>query len=101
MKRQAREGEFRSNIHRGGEASLIKITPEERSTAVRAASTMGLNVCGVDILRSNHGPVVMEVNSSPGLEGIERATSRDIAGRIIDFLQKSHRKGKTKTRGRG
>ncbi len=88
MKRQGAEGEFRSNIHRGGSASLIKITPEERSTAVRAANTMGLNVCGVDILRSNHGPVVMEVNSSPGLEGIENATNKDIAGSIIEFMEK-------------
>ena len=70
MKRQAEPGEFRSNLHRGGSASRIRITPEERSTAVRAASILGLNVAGVDILRSNHGPVVMEVNSSPGLEGI-------------------------------
>lgn len=101
MKRQAKEGEFRSNIHRGGSASLIKITPEERSTAVRAASTMGLNVCGVDILRSNHGPVVMEVNSSPGLEGIEKATNKDIAGQIISFLEKHRKAGKTRTRGRG
>ncbi|MCB1647393.1 MAG: RimK family alpha-L-glutamate ligase, partial [Pseudomonadales bacterium] len=101
MKRQAKEGEFRSNIHRGGSASLIKITPEERSTAVRAAQTMGLNVCGVDILRSNHGPVVMEVNSSPGLEGIETATGKDIAGMIISFLEKNHKRGKTKTRGTG
>src|SRR5690606_10783831 len=68
MKRQAKAGEFRSNLHRGGSASLIKITPEERMTAVRAARVMGLNVAGVDILRSNHGPLVMEVNSSPGLE---------------------------------
>lgn len=101
MKRQAREGEFRSNIHRGGTASLIKITPEERSTAVRAAHTMGLNVCGVDILRSNHGPVVMEVNSSPGLEGIETVTNKDVAGQIIDFLEKHKKQGKTRTRGRG
>ncbi len=101
MKRQAAEGEFRSNIHRGGSASLIKITPEERSTAVRAASTMGLNVCGVDILRSNHGPLVMEVNSSPGLEGIEAATGKDVAGQIIQFLEKNHRRGKTRTRGKG
>lgn len=101
MKRQAREGEFRSNIHRGGQASLIKITPEERSTAVRAAQTMGLNVCGVDILRSNHGPVVMEVNSSPGLEGIEKATNRDIASQIIEFMEKNKKQGKTRTRGRG
>jgi len=101
MKRQAREGEFRSNIHRGGTASLIKITPEERSTAVRAAHTMGLNVCGVDILRSNHGPVVMEVNSSPGLEGIEKTTGKDIAGLVIDFLEKHKKQGKTRTRGSG
>ena len=99
MKRQSKEGEFRSNIHRGGSASLIKITPEERSTAVRAASTMGLNVCGVDILRSNHGPLVMEVNSSPGLEGIEHATDRDIAGMIIQFMERNAKKGKTRTKG--
>lgn len=101
MKRQGKEGEFRSNIHRGGTASLITITPEERSTAVRAANTMGLNVCGVDILRSNHGAVVMEVNSSPGLEGIENATGKDIAGMIIQFLEKNAKKGKTKTKGGG
>jgi ribosomal protein S6--L-glutamate ligase len=101
MKRQGGEGEFRSNIHRGGSAVTIKITPEERSTAVRAARTMGLNVCGVDILRSNHGPVVMEVNSSPGLEGIETVTGKDIAGMIIAFLEQNVKKGKTKTRGAG
>ena len=106
MKRQGKEGEFRSNLHRGGSASLIKITPEERSTAVRAAQTMGLNVAGVDLLRSNHGPVVMEVNSSPGLEGIETATGKDIAGTIVQFIEKRQGKlaGKsrgTRTRGRG
>ena len=101
MKRQAKEGEFRSNLHRGGSASLIRITPEERSTAVRAARTMGLNVAGVDILRSNHGPVVMEVNSSPGLEGIEAATGKDVAGLIIDFIQKHAALGRTRTRGQG
>jgi ribosomal protein S6--L-glutamate ligase len=101
MKRQAGEGEFRSNIHRGGSATTIKITPEERSTAVRAARTMGLNVCGVDILRSNHGPLVMEVNSSPGLEGIETVTGKDIAGLIIAFLENNVMAGKTKTRGAG
>ena len=79
----------------------IKLTPEERSTAVRAARTMGLNVAGVDILRSNHGPVIMEVNSSPGLEGIESATGKDIAGQIIDFIDKSAKPNKTKTRGKG
>jgi ribosomal protein S6--L-glutamate ligase len=101
MKRQGKAGEFRSNIHRGGTASTIRITPEERSTAVRAAKTMGLNVCGVDILRSNHGPVVMEVNSSPGLEGIEKVTGKDIAGMIIEFLERNAKAGKTKTKGKG
>jgi len=101
MKRQAREGEFRSNLHRGGSATLIRITPEERSTAVRSARVMGLNVAGVDLLRSNHGPVVMEVNSSPGLEGIEKATDKDIAGMIIEFIEKNAKKGRTRTRGKG
>jgi len=101
MKRTAKAGEFRSNIHRGGSAEVIKITPEERSTARRAASVLGLNVAGVDILRANHGPVVMEVNSSPGLEGIETATGKDIAGLIIDFLEKNAKEGKTRTRGGG
>ena len=101
MMRHAKEGEFRSNLHRGGTASVIKITPEERSTAVRAARIMGLNVAGVDILRSNHGPVVMEVNSSPGLEGIEGATGKDVAGMIIEFIEKNARPYKTKTRGTG
>lgn len=101
MKRQGKEGEFRSNLHRGGTANLIRITPAERATAVRAAKTMGLNVCGVDLLRSNHGPVVMEVNSSPGLEGIETATGKDIASLIIDFIEKNSVSGTTKTKGRG
>lgn len=101
MKRTGAEGEFRSNLHRGGSAQAIKITPEERSTAVRAAKSMGLNVCGVDMLRSNHGPVVMEVNSSPGLEGVEKATGKDIAGMIIDFIAKNARDGATKTKGKG
>ncbi|MBO2625093.1 30S ribosomal protein S6--L-glutamate ligase [Shewanella algae] len=95
MKRQALPGEFRSNLHRGGTATLVKLSPEERSIAVRAAKTMGLNVAGVDILRSNHGPVVMEVNSSPGLEGIEAATGKDVAGAIIEFIAKQRCKGKT------
>jgi len=101
MKRQAKEGEFRSNLHRGGVANLIRITPEERSTAVRAARIMGLNVAGVDILRSNHGPVVMEVNSSPGLEGIEAATGKNISGMVIEFIEKNAVAGKTRTRGKG
>ncbi|MEM8985024.1 MAG: 30S ribosomal protein S6--L-glutamate ligase, partial [Pseudomonadota bacterium] len=98
MKRQGKDGEFRSNLHRGGTASLIKITPEERSTAVRSAKLMGLNVAGVDLLRSRHGPVVMEVNSSPGLEGIEAATNKDVAGMIIEFIEKHAKRGKTRTR---
>ncbi len=101
MMRKAREGEFRSNLHRGGTASIVKLTPEERSTATRAAKTMGLNVAGVDILRSNHGPVVMEVNSSPGLEGIETATGKDVARMIVSFIEKNARPYKTKTRGTG
>ena len=101
MKRQAKEGEFRSNLHRGGMASLVRITPEERSTAVRAARILGLNGAGVDILRSDHGPVVMEVNSSPGLNGIEHATGKDVAGMIIQFLEKNARHGRTRTRGKG
>jgi len=88
MKRQAAEGEFRSNLHRGGTAERIKLTPEERSTAVRSAKAMGLNVAGVDLLRSNHGPVVMEVNSSPGLEGIETATGIKVADKIVAFIEK-------------
>ena len=101
MQRSGAEGEFRSNLHRGGSAMTIKISPEERSTAVRSARAMGLNVCGVDLLRSNHGPVVMEVNSSPGLEGVEKATGIDVAGRIIELLEKQAKPGKTKTRGKG
>jgi ribosomal protein S6--L-glutamate ligase len=74
---------------------------DERATALRAAKTLGLNVCGVDMLRSRHGPVVLEVNSSPGLEGVEAATGRDIAGALIEFLERNARPNRTKTRGRG
>ncbi len=98
MKRQGAEGEFRSNLHRGGKAEKIKLTPEERSTAIRAAKAMGLRVAGVDLLRSNHGPVVMEVNSSPGLEGVEKATEVDVAGKIIDYLEKNAAPGKNSDR---
>ncbi len=101
MQRTGAEGEFRSNLHRGGSAKPIKISPEERSTAIRAAKSMGLNVCGVDMLRSNHGPVVMEVNSSPGLEGVEKATGKDIAGMIIEFIEKNAKDGATRTKGKG
>lgn len=89
MKRQGAEGDFRSNLHRGGKAEKIKLTPEERSTAVRSAKATGLKIAGVDLLRSNHGPVVMEVNSSPGLEGIEKCTGINVAAKIIEFLEKS------------
>ena len=103
MKRQGKDGEFRSNLHRGGSAEIVKITPEERSTAVRAAKVMGLNVAGVDLLRSNHGPVIMEVNSSPGLEGIETSTGKDVAGMIIDFIVRkvNSQKANNRTRGKG
>lgn len=101
MQRKGAEGDFRSNLHRGGHGEPVRITPEERSTAVRAAKTMGLNVCGVDMLRSNHGPVVMEVNSSPGLEGIEKTTGIDIATKIVKFLEDNAVPGKTRTKGRG
>jgi len=101
MRRQAPEGEFRSNLHRGGTASLVRITPSERRVAVAAAKAMGLNVAGVDLLRSSRGPLVMEVNSSPGLEGIEAATGRNIAGMIIEFTERNARPWHTRTKGKG
>ncbi len=101
MLRQAQEGEFRSNLHRGGKATLVKLSNEERATATRAAKVMGLNVCGVDILRSSRGPLVMEVNASPGLRGIEEATGRDVAGLIIKFLERNAKRNATRTRGTG
>ncbi|MCH8567641.1 MAG: 30S ribosomal protein S6--L-glutamate ligase [Balneolales bacterium] len=87
MKRTGKEGDFRSNLHRGGTATAIKLSAAERKTAIKAAKALGLAVAGVDMLQSNRGPLVMEVNSSPGLEGIERSTGIDIAGRIIDYLE--------------
>lgn len=101
MLRQAKAGEFRSNLHRGGSASVVKLSPEERSTAVKAARTVGLNVAGVDIVRGKEGPLVLEVNSSPGLEGIEQATGKDVAGMIIEFLEKRARPHGSRTRGKG
>lgn len=101
MKRQGAEGEFRSNLHRGGSAKLVRLTKDERATAVNAAKAMGLNLCGVDILQSNNGPVVMEVNSSPGLEGIEKATDKDVAGIIFEFIEANAKPNKNKTRGKG
>jgi ribosomal protein S6--L-glutamate ligase len=101
MKRQGPEGEFRSNLHRGGTAEIVKLTPTERQTAIKAAKIMGLNACGVDILRAERGPVVMEVNSSPGLEGIENATGKDVASMMIDFLEKNAKPFRTRTKGKG
>ncbi|MEM7675183.1 MAG: 30S ribosomal protein S6--L-glutamate ligase [Myxococcota bacterium] len=102
MKRQGPDGEFRSNLHRGGTATNIKLTPEERSTAVRSAKTLGLRVAGVDMLRSNHGPVVLEVNSSPGLEGIEEASGKDVAAAIVEYIEKKNAKpSRTKDRIQG
>ncbi len=101
MLRTSKPGEFRSNLHRGGTAELAKITPTERRTAVRAARAMGLNVAGVDLIRSNHGPLVLEVNSSPGLEGIEGASGKDVAGAIVEFIEENAKPGRTRTRGKG
>lgn len=99
MERTAAAGEFRSNVHRGGRAEKVKLTPEERATAKRAAKILGLNVAGVDLMRSNHGPVVLEVNSSPGLEGIEDATNVDVAGKVIQFIE-THAEQRATTRAR-
>ena len=89
MKRQGVEGEFRSNLHRGGNATAIQLSPEEKTTAIRSAKKLGLGIAGVDMLQSNRGPLVMEVNSSPGLQGIEGATKVDIAGKIIEYVERN------------
>ncbi len=94
MLRQAREGEFRSNLHRGGMATQVRLSPLERAVAVRAAKVMRLEVCGVDMLRSNRGPLVMEVNSSPGLEGIEKTCNKDIASLMIEYIEKNAQSNK-------
>ncbi len=102
MKRQGKEGEFRSNIHRGGSAKVVKLTKDEKKAAITAAKVMGLEVAGVDMLQSNRGPLILEVNSSPGLEGIEKATGKDIAKNIIEFIEQKVEKGthkKKKTNG--
>lgn len=99
MKRTAREGEFRSNLHRGGKARPVEISEQERQAAVRAAEIMGLSVAGVDILQGKNGPLVLEVNSSPGLEGIEKSTTKDVAGMIIEFIESNARPNNTQTRG--
>jgi ribosomal protein S6--L-glutamate ligase len=102
MKRQSRSPEeFRSNLHRGGTASAVDITDEERTMAIRAAHIIGLNVAGVDIVRSNRGPLIMEVNASPGLEGIEKATGKDVASAIIKFIEESTDSDKNRILGKG
>jgi ribosomal protein S6--L-glutamate ligase len=94
MRRAAKPGEFRSNLHRGGTATAAKLSAQERELAVRAAKVMGLGVAGVDMLRSNRGPLVLEVNSSPGLEGIEAASGVDVAAAVIDYIaRKAHKPG--------
>ncbi|MFN0194958.1 MAG: 30S ribosomal protein S6--L-glutamate ligase [Aestuariivirga sp.] len=101
MERSGAKGDFRANLHRGGKARNVELTPEERKAAVKAARAMGLNVAGVDLLRAKRGPVVIEVNSSPGLEGIEAATSVDVAKAMIEFLERNASPGRTKTKGEG
>ena len=101
MERSSAPGEFRSNLHRGGTARPTKLTPAERRTAVKAAQTMGLNVAGVDLLRSERGPLVMEVNSSPGLRGIEEATGINVAKKIIQFVEANAEPGKAHGRHKG
>ena len=101
MERSGAEGDFRSNLHRGGRAVEVDLSPLERATALKAAKAMGLNVAGVDMLRSKRGPLVMEVNSSPGLEGIEQTTGVDVAKAMLEFMEKNAKPGKTETRGRG
>ena len=101
MKRSGSRDDFRSNLHRGGKAEAVRLSSDEEATALKSAEVLGLNVAGVDMLRSKRGPVVMEVNSSPGLEGIEKATGEDIAGTIIEFLERHARPGVTETKGAG
>ena len=94
MKRQGKEGEFRSNLHRGGTAEVIRLSRDEKAAAIKAAKAMGLHIAGVDMLQSDRGPLILEVNSSPGLEGIEKATKNDIAGKIIEFVERNYQKTK-------
>ncbi len=89
FKRSGKEGEFRSNLHRGGSSTLIKLSKEEKTAAVNAAKALGLNIAGVDMLQSSRGPLVLEVNSSPGLEGVEKATEVDVAGKIIEYIERN------------
>jgi ribosomal protein S6--L-glutamate ligase len=89
MKRQGKEGEFRSNLHRGGSAEIFQLSDEEENAALKAAKSMGLGIAGVDMLQSARGPLILEVNSSPGLEGIENATGKDIASQIIKYVERN------------
>lgn len=98
MMRKGQEGEFRSNLHRGGTAEKVKITAKEKQAAIQAAKEMGLNIAGVDLLRSKRGPVIMEVNSSPGLEGIEKATGVNVALKIVEYIENNFITGKKKTK---
>jgi ribosomal protein S6--L-glutamate ligase len=100
MKRISEEGEFRSNLHRGGTSQLIKLSKEERQAALTAANAMGLAVAGVDMLQSERGPMILEVNSSPGLEGIEKATDQDLAGKIVSYIERSVEKHRKKSQQR-
>jgi ribosomal protein S6--L-glutamate ligase len=101
MKRTGKIGDFRSNLHRGGHAETVVLSDDEKATAIRAAACLGLNVCGVDMLRSRRGPLVIEVNSSPGIEGMEAATGVDVAGAMIQFLETRAKPGDTATKGTG
>ena len=101
MKRQGLAGEFRSNLHRGGTANLIELSRKEKNYAIRAAETMGLSVAGVDMLQSKRGPLILEVNSSPGLEGIEAATKNDIATEIIKYIERNVNSTKKRKRAKG
>jgi ribosomal protein S6--L-glutamate ligase len=101
MLRQSKDGEFRSNLHKGGQGLPVKLSRQEIRAAVRATQILGLSAAGVDIIRSNQGPMVLEVNASPGLEGIEKTTGTDVAGKIIEYIEKHCVQGKTKTKGKG
>src|SRR5262249_59413556 len=101
IKRSGRMGEFRANLHRGGKAETAAISEDERRTALRSAEALGLNVCGVDLLRSDRGPLVIEVNSSPGIEGMEQASGVDVAGAMVEFLERRARRGEARRGGRG
>ena len=96
MKRQGKEGEFRSNLHRGGSAQIIELSEEEKKAAIIATKTLGLKIAGVDMLQSERGPLILEVNSSPGLKGIQQATNIDIAKKIIQYVEKGTEKLKLK-----